>query len=192
VGHDRGGRVLQFMMLDHPEALERGVVLDIAPTDLMYAQTDKSFATRYFWWFFQIQDAPLPERFIGALPDYYVESHLAIQSKTPGAVTPEALAAYIRTYSEPAAIHAVCEDYRAAAGIDSRLLTASRMAGQKMTPPLLAIWGGKGTVGQEFDVVGLWKQEAVTVSGHSLPCGHLIPEEDPDGFLASLDPFLTS
>jgi pimeloyl-ACP methyl ester carboxylesterase len=75
VGHDRGGRVLQFMMLDHPEALERGVVLDIAPTDLMYAQTDKSFATKYFWWFFQIQDAPLPERFIGALPDYYLESH---------------------------------------------------------------------------------------------------------------------
>jgi haloacetate dehalogenase len=191
VGHDRGGRVLQFMMLDHPEALERGVVLDIAPTDLMYAQTDKAFATKYFWWFFQIQDAPLPERFIGALPEYYVESHLTIQSKTPGAVTPEALAAYVRTYSEPTAIHAVCEDYRAAAGIDSRLLEASRAAGQKMAPPLLAIWGGKGTVGQDFDVVALWKQEAATVSGHPLPCGHLIPEEDPDGLVASLNAFLT-
>jgi haloacetate dehalogenase len=191
VGHDRGGRVLQFMMLDNPEAVERGVVLDIAPTDLMYAQTDKSFATRYFWWFFQIQDAPLPERFIGALPGFYVESHLSIQSKTPGAVTREALAAYIRTYSEPAAVHAVCEDYRAAAGIDSRLLTAARAAGLKMAPPLLAVWGGKGTVGQEFDVIGLWKQEAMTVSGHPLPCGHLIPEEDPDGLLASLDGFLT-
>src|SRR5271155_1384671 len=191
VGHDRGGRVLQFMMLDHPEALERGVVLDIAPTDLMYAQTDKSFATRYFWWFFQIQDAPLPERFIGALPDYYVESHLEIQSKTPGAVTPEALKAYIRTYSEPAAVHAVCEDYRAAAGVDSRLLTAARAADQTITPPLLAIWGGKGTVGQDFDFVGPWRQEAATVSGHPLPCGHLIPEEDPDGLLASLDAFLT-
>jgi haloacetate dehalogenase len=191
VGHDRGGRVLQFMMLDHPEAVERGVVLDIAPTDLMYAQTDKSFATKYFWWFFQIQDAPLPERFIGALPGYYVESHLGIQSKTPGAVTPEALAAYVRTYSEPAAVHAVCEDYRAAAGIDSRLLTATRTAGQKMMPPLLAIWGGKGTVGLDFDVVGLWKEEAATVSGHPLPCGHLIPEEDPDGLIASLGAFLT-
>jgi hypothetical protein len=144
---------VEGMMLDHPAPVERGVVLGIAPTDLMYAQTDKSFATRYFWWFFQIQDAPLPERFIGARPDYYVESHLAIQSKTPGAVTPGALAAYVRTYSEPAAIHAVCEDYHAAAGIDSDLLTASRTAGQKMIPPLLAIWGGKGTVGQEFDVV---------------------------------------
>jgi haloacetate dehalogenase len=190
VGHDRGGRVLQFMLLDHPEALERGVVLDIAPTDLMYAQTDKSFATKYFWWFFQIQNAPLPERFIGALPDYYVESHLAIQSKTVGAVSRDALVAYIRTYSEPAAIHAVCEDYRAAAGIDTRLLVAARTAGQKITPPLLAIWGGRGTVGQDFDVVGLWRQEALTVSGHPLPCGHLIPEEDPDGLVASLDAFL--
>jgi haloacetate dehalogenase len=87
VGHDRDGRVLQFMMLDQPEALECGVVLDVAPTDLMYAQTDKSFSTKYFWWFFQIQDAPLPERFIGALPDYYVDSHLAIQSNTPDAVS---------------------------------------------------------------------------------------------------------
>ena len=84
-----------------------------------------------------------------------MESHLAIQSKTPGAVTREAFAAYIRTYSEPAAIHAVCEDYRAAAGIDSRLLAAARTAGQKMASPLLAVWGGKGTVGQDFDVVGL-------------------------------------
>jgi haloacetate dehalogenase len=82
-------------------------------------------------------------------------------------------------------------DYRAAAGIDSRLLTAARTAGQKMTPPLLAIWGGKGTVGQDFDVVGLWKEEAATVSGYPLPCGHLIPEEDPGGLLASLDAFLT-
>jgi haloacetate dehalogenase len=93
--------------------------------------------------------------------------------------------------AEPAAIHAVCEDYRAAAGIDTRLLTAARAAGEKSTPPLLAVWGAKGTVGEDFDVVGLWKQEAVTVSGHPLPCGHLIPEEDPDGLLVSLDAFLT-
>ena len=190
VGHDRGGRVLQFMMLDHPDAITRGVVLDIAPTDLMYAQTNKAFAKKYFWWFFQIQDAPLPERFIGALPDYYVKSHLAIQSKTPGAVAPFALADYVRTYSQPAAIHAVCEDYRAAAGIDSRLLESARAAGRKIKQPLLAIWGAKGTVGQEFDVVELWKQEAGDVTGLGLPCGHLIPEEDPDGLIKSLDAFL--
>lgn len=190
VGHDRGGRVLQFMMMDHPEAVTRGVVLDIAPTDLMYAQTDKAFATKYFWWFFQIQEAPLPERFIGALPRYYVESHLDIQSKTPGAVAPFAMADYVRTYSEPAAIHGVCEDYRAAVGIDSRLLEAARAADRRIKQPLLALWGAKGTVGRQFDVVGLWKQEASDVTGHGLPCGHLIPEEDPDGPIEAMNPFL--
>ena len=190
VGHDRGGRVLHSMMIDHPEAIERAVTLDIAPTDLMYAQTDKAFATKYFWWFFQIQPAPIPERFIGALPEFYLQEHLNTQSKTPGAVTPAAFDAYLRCYREPAAIHAVCEDYRAAAGIDSRMLEADRQAGRKVSTPILALWGEKGTVGQMFDVVGLWRQEATTVSGYGLPCGHLIPEEDPEGLLEALATFL--
>ena len=190
VGHDRGGRALQFMMLDHPEAVTRGVVLDIAPTDLMYEQTNKVFATKYFWWFFQIQPAPVPECFIGALPDFYLNDHLAVQTKTPGAVTPTAYAAYLRCYSDPASIHAGCEDFRAGAGVDSRILTENRKTGRKLAPPLLAIWGAKGTVNDLFDVVGMWKQEAAIVSGHTLPCGHLIPEEDPDGLLRSLDAFL--
>ena len=190
VGHDRGGRALQFMMLDHPEAVTRGVVLDIAPTDLMYEHTDKVFATKYFWWFFHIQKAPVPERFIGAMPDFYLDDHLSVQSKTPGAVTPVAYAAYLRAAGEPAAIRAICEDFRAGAGIDSRILTENRKTGRKLAPPLLTIWGAKGTVNELFDVVGLWKQEAADVTGHSLPCGHLIPEEDPEGLLKSLGAFL--
>ncbi len=178
------------MMIDSSEAATRAVTLDIAPTDLMYERTDKVFATKYFWWFFQIQKAPVPERFIGALTDYYLQEHLSVQSKTPGAVTPAAFAAYLRTYKEPAAIHGVCEDYRAAAGIDSRLLEADRKAGKKVPTPLLTLWGEKGTVGEVFDVVGMWKQEAADVSGQGLPCGHLIPEEDLEGLLAALQPFL--
>jgi haloacetate dehalogenase len=81
---------------------------------------------------------------------------------------------------------------RCEASASSAADAAARAVGRKIAPPLLVIWGGKGTVGQDFDVVGLWKQEAITVSGHPLPCGHLIPEEDPDGLLASLDAFLTS
>ncbi len=192
IGHDRGGRVLHFMMIDHPEAVTRAVTLDIAPTDLMYAQTTKTFATKYFWWFFQIQKAPVPERFISVLTDYYLQDHLTVQSKTPGAVTPAAYAAYLRTYKEPAAIHAVCEDYRAAAGIDCRLLEADRKAGKKVTTPLLTLWGEKGTVGELFNVIEMWKQEAADVSGRGLPCGHLIPEEDPEGLLTAIDPFLTT
>ncbi len=187
VGHDRGGRVLQFMMLDHPDAVTRGVVLDIAPTDLMYDQTNETFATRYFWWFFHVQPAPLPETMIGAMPDLYLRDHLDVQNKTPGAINPLAYAEYLRCYDDPACIHAVCEDYRAAATIDRKLV---KEAGRKLSPPLLALWGAKGTVGQLFDVVGMWKREAETVTGHPLPCGHLIEEEDPRGLIDALQPFL--
>ena len=189
VGHDRGGRVLQFMMLDYPNAVTRGAVLDIAPTDGMYGKTTEEFATKYFWWFFQIQPAPFPERMISAAPEVYLRDHLDVQSKTPGAVTPVAFLEYLRCYTSPGCIHAVCEDYRAAASIDKELLAA---VGHKITQPLLALWGGKGTVGQLFDVLPMWRNDAEAVSGQALPCCHLIEEEDPDGLLAALSPFLQS
>ena len=188
VGHDRGGRVLQRMMLDHPDAISRGSVLDIAPTDQMYSHTDQEFATKYFWWFFHIQDAPLPEDMINAVPEVYLRAHLNAQSKTAGAITAAAFAEYLRCYRDPACVHAVCEDYRASVTIDMDHLKADN--GRKVSQPLQALWGAKGTVGALFDVLGLWKLQAADVQGEALPCGHLIPEEAPDALLAALHPFL--
>ena len=192
IGHDRGGRVLHRMMLDHASAIERGVVLDIAPTDLMYAATDEAFATRYFWWFFHIQKAPLPEQMIMASTEPYLRGHLDEQTRTKDAVTPAAFAEYLRCYRDPASIHAVCEDYRASVGIDRDHARADRAAGRTVRQPLFALWGEKGTVGEMFDVVALWKQEADDLRGQGLPCGHLIPEEDPQGLLTALGGFLRS
>jgi haloacetate dehalogenase len=190
VGHDRGGRVVHQMMMDHPEEVERAIVLDIAPATLMYARTNQEFATRYFWWFFHIQPAPLPERMIDAVPELYLREHLDVQNKTPGAVTPDAFAEYLRCYRNPACVHAVCEDYRASVTIDVKIHEAAN--GRKAQPPLLAIWGAKGTVGQMFDVLALWREEAADVRGLSLPCGHLIAEEDPDGLLETFHDFLNA
>ncbi len=71
--HDRGARVAHRMALDHPDAVERLMLLDIAPTLAMYEATDRTFATLYFHWFFLIQPEPLPETLIGANPDVYVD-----------------------------------------------------------------------------------------------------------------------
>ena len=188
VGHDRGGRVLHRMMLDHPDAISRGAMLDIAPTDKMYQATNEAFATKYFWWFFHIQDAPLPETMIGAVPEQYLRAHLDAQSKIPGAVTPKAFAEYLRCYRDPACIHAACEDYRASVTVDRDVLRSDN--GRKVAQPLLALWGALGTVGALFDVLGLWREEAADVQGAALPCGHLIPEEAPEALLRALDPFL--
>ncbi|WP_347338669.1 alpha/beta hydrolase [Bradyrhizobium zhanjiangense] len=117
VGHDRGGRVLHRLMLDHPDTVSRAVLLDIAPTATMYAKVNKEFATRYMWWFFLIQPAPLPETLIGNNLEFYLQTHINKQNKTPGAIDPVALEEYRRCYTRET-LHAVCEDYRAAAGID--------------------------------------------------------------------------
>ncbi|NEU11238.1 alpha/beta hydrolase [Methylobacterium sp. BTF04] len=190
VGHDRGGRVAHRMALDHPEAVARLAVLDIAPTLTMYERTDRAFATRYFWWFFLIQPAPLPERMIGADPEAYLRHHLAGQSRTPGIPSEAMIREYLRCYRGPDGIHAICEDYRAAAGIDLDHDRADDAAGRRITAPLLALWGAQGTVGALYDVLATWRDKAVDVAGQALPCGHLVQEEAPEAVREAVMPFL--
>ena len=191
-GHDRGGRVVHRMCLDHPDAVQKAAVLDIAPTLTMYDDTSQEFATRYVWWFLQIQPAPMPEHLIGVDPGYYLRDHLAVQGKTPGAVTPDAMAEYIRTYCCRGTIRAVCEDYRAAAGIDLDMDRADDQAGRRIRAPLLALWGAKGTVGQLWDVLATWRPKAQgPLTGMALPCGHLLPEEQPDLVISQFRQFFT-
>jgi len=120
IGHDRGGRVAHRMALDNPDVIERIAVVDIAPTATMYAKTDMEFARRYFWWFFLIQPAPLPETLISADPGYFLRTHIRTQLADPdaGHVSEDVFEEYLRCYQQAETISAVCEDYRAAATID--------------------------------------------------------------------------
>jgi len=111
-----------------------------------------------------------------------------VQGKTPGAVTPEAMAEYLRCYCCSGTIHAACEDYRAAATLISRW-TKHDKAGHKISAPLLALWGAKEVVGHLWDVLATWRAKATSVSGKALDCGHLLPEEQPAEVLAELQQF---
>jgi len=189
VGHDRGGRVAHRMALDHPDSVCSITVLDIAPTATMYARTDRVFATKYFWWFFLIQPTPLPERLIEADPEFYLRSHLTGQSRTPGVPSEELIREYLRCYRQPGAIHAVCEDYRAAATID---LDHDEADGdRRVSAPLLALWAAKGVVGSLYDVLATWREKALDVRGQPIACGHALQEEAPDETLMVLLPFLS-
>jgi haloacetate dehalogenase len=188
VAHDRGARVAHRMALDHPDRVARLVLLDIAPTATMYAQTNREFATRYFWWFFLIQPFDLPERMIAADPDHFLDRHLAGQIKIEGSLDPRVVAEYRRCYRDPATRHAICEDYRAAASIDLDHDAADD--DRRIEAPLLLLWGEFGTVGALFDVMESWRSKALDAHGRALPCGHSPQEEAPGLLLAELDAFL--
>ncbi len=186
-GHDRGARVVHRMALDHGACVAKAAVLDIAPTLTMYERTDMAFAAAYYHWFFLIQPADLPERMIGADPDFYLEKKIGAWSKVDGCFAPEALAEYKRCFRAPETIHATCEDYRAAAGIDLEHDRADLAL--KVTCPLLVLWGARGVVERSYDVPAVWRERAERVQGHALPCGHFLPEEAPEETLAALKSF---
>ena len=186
-GHDRGGRVTHRMALDHPEKVVRAAVLDIAPTYTVFARTDKALATAYYHWFFLIQPYDLPERLIGADPEYYLNRKLGHWGRDMDAFSPEAHAEYLRCFSDPATIHASCEDYRAAAGIDLEHDEADMAT--KIACPVLVLWGAKGFVGQAYDVLEVWRERATDVRGAPIDCGHFLPEERPDETFGAMAAF---
>ncbi|TAM02300.1 MAG: alpha/beta hydrolase [Paraburkholderia sp.] len=175
--HDRGARVAHRMALDHADAVERLMLLDIAPTLAMYEQTDRTFATLYFHWFFLIQPAPLPETLIGQNTDVYIERTMGNRHAGLAPFAPEALDAYRAALRAPGAVHAICEDYRASATIDLEHDRADLERGHKVSCPLRVLWGEEGAIERCFDPLDEWRKVARDVSGRALACGHYIPEE---------------
>ena len=188
VGHDRGGRVAHRMALDHPQSVTRLAVLDIVPTRHVFETADKELAMAYYHWFFLSQPYDLPERLIGADPDYYLRKKLGGWGTGFDSFASEAYAEYERCFRDPRTIHASCEDYRAAATIDLEHDGADR--DRKVGCPLLALWGEQGVVERLYDALGVWRGYASDVRGRALPCGHYLAEERPEETAEELVTFL--
>lgn len=189
-GHDRGGRVAHRLALDFPQMVRQLVLLDISPTRTMYERTNMDFAQGYYHWFFLIQPHPLPEKLIGADTRFYLRAKLG----GPGMgrldiFDPRALAEYERCFALPGAVHAMCEDYRASAGID---LDHDRDdAAQRIACPVQVFWGERGVVHRIFTPISDWQEKsALPVTGRPLPSGHYIAEEIPEVLAGELRAFL--
>lgn len=189
VGHDRGGRVAHRLALDHPDRVTRLAVLDIVPTLTMYRRTTEAFARAYYHWFFLIRPEPFPERLIGADPRFFIEQNMGSRHAGLSAFAPDAFAEYVRCFSDPEAIHASCEDYRAAASIDLEHDEADLE--RRIASPLLALWGSKGIIDRCFSPLSDWQERAGSVDAKALDCGHYLPEEAPDALLEELFTFLS-
>jgi haloacetate dehalogenase len=191
VGHDRGARVAHRLALDHPARVEKLAVLDIVPTVEHFERTDMAFALGYYHWFWFAQPHPFPESVIAAAPETWFRAHTNREPKDDGFFHPDALADYLAAARDPAMIRGMCEDYRAAATIDLEHDRASRAAGERIRCPLLALWGTKGKIGQWYDPAEIWRRycDGPLTCG-TVPTGHYLAEEDPDGVVAALEPFL--
>ena len=178
VGHDRGGRVAHRLALDHPEAVSRMVVLDIVPTQYLYSHVTKAFVDAYFHWFLYIRPAPFPENILNA----------DIEGNFGRGALPELKDEYLRVFRNPATVHAMCEDYRASAGVDLQYDEAD--LDRKIACPLLVLWAKTGAMGRMYDVLGIWKERGANVSGADMPGGHNFQETHPAETLARIQPFL--
>jgi haloacetate dehalogenase len=175
-GHDRGGRVAYRMAIDHPGIVTRLAVLDIVPTWEAFSRADMAFGLGYWHWFFLAQPYDLPERLICADPDYFFLS----REERRRVFTPEAREEYLRCFRDPRTVHAICEDYRAAATLDFAHDDTDRREERRIRCPVLALWGSRGNLEEWYDVLGVWRGWAGDVRGRALDCGHYLPEEVPE------------
>jgi haloacetate dehalogenase len=186
-GHDRGGRVAHRMALDHGDKVEKVAFLDIVPTLHMLSNIPLKWAVDSYHWFFMAQPYDYPEKMIEA---YGFERYIRKKLDKPGvglsAFTPEAMAEYIRCCNREN-IHAVCEDYRAAVGID--LDHDREDLGRKIGMPMLVLWGERSHVNRSYKPIEAWQARAANVQGKCLPCGHYPAEQVPDETYAELCAF---
>jgi haloacetate dehalogenase len=194
IGHDRGARVAYRMALDHPEVITHLAVFDIVPTDLAWQRTDDRMMLGFWPWSLLAQPAPLPEHIVAVSATEIVDNACDNWGSSPDTFTPETRKTYIRSLSDPRHIHAICEEYRAAATIDREHDKINYQRGQTIICPTLVLWSAGGTVdtwySEEGGPLALWKTIAPQSVGEALVGGHFFPEENPEETYEKLYSFL--
>lgn len=190
IGHDRGGRVAYRLALDHPGVVLRLALLDIVTTHTMWTRMDKALATASYHWLFLMQPDGLPETMIGKDPAYYLGETLRRWARPGFAFAPEAMADYVRCFSDPACIHAACEDYRAGGSVDFEHDSAD-FGQKKIVCPVLVLWGSSGIARRSSDPLAAWRPWADDLRGRAIDgCGHFLAEEAPEETRTALEEFL--
>ncbi|MEZ2132891.1 alpha/beta hydrolase [Sinorhizobium sp. CB9] len=194
-GHDRGGRVAYRMALDHPAMITKLAVLDIVPTATVWDRADDRFALGFWPWVLLAQAEPLPERLIAGEPEAVVDDALAGWGSSAAAFPAAIREAYVEALGNADHVHAICEEYRAAAGVDRQHDMHDQVSGRRIGCPLMALWSGTGALAtwyaDEGGPLALWRELADIVVGHPMPGGHFFPEEYPTETAEALAQFFS-
>lgn len=189
IGHDRGGRVSYRLALDHPKAVERLAVFDVIPILEAWNRTDARFAKTYWPWILLSQKEPLPESYLLGAPQAVFNNPFG-----QGSFGGEILEEYVSTYRDPARVHGICEEYRAAATIDIEHDRADKEALKQIECPTLHLWAEGGPLdtfyAKDGGPLGIWRQWVLRAQGQAMKGGHFFPEENPEDTAALVKQFL--
>jgi haloacetate dehalogenase len=191
IGHDRGGRVSYRMALDHAKSVERLAVFDVIPIFEAWSRSDARFARTYWPWILLSQKQPLPESYLLGAPEAVFHNPFG-----EGSFGSDVLAEYVSTYRDPARVHGICEEYRAAATIDVEHDRADKEASRQIECPMLHLWAEGGPLDTFYEKdggpLGIWRQWAPRAQGQAMKGGHFFPEENPDGTAVLVKRFLSA
>ncbi|MBI5275121.1 MAG: alpha/beta hydrolase [Burkholderiales bacterium] len=179
-GHDRGARTALRMALDHPGKVRKAAFLEIVPTHCVARDISWQLAIDLYHWWFMAQPFPFPEQLLKGNEAFYIRSKLMSQGPGKGGFTEAEVQRYVQACT-PENIHAVCEDYRAAATIDLAMDTADFEAGRQVECPVVVLWGTRSHTAQHHDPRAEWPRYCADIVGmHALDCGHYPVEQAPD------------
>jgi haloacetate dehalogenase len=195
-GHDRGGRVAYRMALDHPHQVERLAVLDVVPTGEVWDRADANLPLAFWPWSLLAQPEPLPETVLLRAREAVVDDAMIGWGSSGRAFDAEVRAAYVEALGDPSRVHAICEEYRAAATCDWQHDSADKEAGRRIQCPVLVLWSGRGALETWYGTTGgplaIWREWSSLVQGKSIDAGHFFPEEVPEETATALASFFAA
>lgn len=190
-GHDRGGLVGFRLALDHPEAVTHLLVLDVIPTINMWESLHGTFGVFGYHQFFLAQPTDFPEKMLQASTKTFLDHTLNSWCKNLDALPKDIRAEYLKAFSDPKSIHAVCEDYRAGAFVDGTHDAEDRADGKKINTPVTILWQDPKGIELPFDPLKTWQSWAPNATGKPIDAGHLLPEEKPKAVIDAINNLLS-
>jgi pimeloyl-ACP methyl ester carboxylesterase len=180
-GHDLGAFVAFAYALDNRDATAALALVDGPPPGT--AAMDRVTANPRIWHIAFHAQVDVAQMLVAGRERAYIRQFVNNSIVRADAIGPDDIDIYADAYAAPGALRAAFEMYRALPEDRELNLTALARDG-KLDMPVLTVGSGATAIGASLgDVLA---EIATDGRAEVLPCGHWIPEEEPDALAALL------